>query len=212
MTASKSLPARPSLESLRKQAKKLTREVAAGDAAAMARARAHLPNVRLPLTQRNAQLVIAREYGYAGWQELTAEVRKRLGQGLESAAEQAQRIIHDNDVARLKQLLAEYPALLSWHRDELGAREGLLGFATGSYGDSFDRFREEHFTRATCAELLIDAGAVVVPTVFEGLLTSRARGLLQLFRRKGLLPPTLKFLAALGDRDAVRTAVEEGGN
>ena len=67
---------------------------------------------RLPLTQRNAQLVIAREYGYSGWQDLTAEVSKRLGQGLEWAAAQARRIIHDNDVERLKQLLAEYPALL----------------------------------------------------------------------------------------------------
>ena len=54
MTASKSLPARPSLESLRKQAKKLARDIAAGDATAIARARAHLPNVPLPLTQRNA--------------------------------------------------------------------------------------------------------------------------------------------------------------
>ena len=59
MTASKSLPARPSLESLRKQAKKLARDIAAGDAGAVARARAHLPHVDLPLTQRNAQLVVA---------------------------------------------------------------------------------------------------------------------------------------------------------
>jgi hypothetical protein len=64
MTASKSLPARPSLESLRKQAKKLARDITAGDADAIARARVHQPHVDLPLTQRNAQLVIAREYGY----------------------------------------------------------------------------------------------------------------------------------------------------
>ena len=212
MTAFKSLPARPSLESLRKQAKKLVRDVAAGDAAAIARARARLPNVPLPLAQRNAQLVIAREYGYASWQNLTAEVRRRLGEGLEWAAEQAQRIIHDNDIERLKQLLVEYPALLSWHSDRFGAREGLLGFATGSYGDSFDPFREEHFTRADCAELLIDAGVVVMPSVFEGVLSSRAKGLLQLFRRKGLLPRRLKFLAALGDLDAVRTSLDDSGN
>src|SRR5215468_7338464 len=133
MTTSKSLPSRPSLESLRKQAKKLARDIAAGDAGAIARARAQLPNVDLPLTQRSAQLVIAREYGYAGWQDLTAEVRRRLGEGLAWAGEQAQRIIHDNDVERLKQLLVEYPALLSWHSEWYGAREGLLGFATGSY-------------------------------------------------------------------------------
>jgi len=210
MTASKSLPARPSLESLRKQAKKLARDIAAGDAGAVARARVQLPQVDLPLTQRNAQLVIAREYGYAGWQDLTSEVSKRLGKGLEWAAAQAERVIHDNDVERLKQLLAEYPALLSWQGDD--DRSGLVGFATGAYGDAGDAQREQWFTRGACAELLIDAGAVVTPSVCESLLRSRARGLLQLFQRKGLLPRTLKFFAALGDLEAVRTALDETGN
>ena len=52
----------------------------------------------------------------------------------------------------------------------------------------------------------------MTPSVCEGLLESRARGLLQLFQRKGLLPRTLKFFAALGDLDAVRTVLEENGN
>src|SRR5438093_3408544 len=211
MTTSKSLPARPSLESLRKQAKKLARDITAGDAGAIARARVQLPHVDLPLTQRNAQLVIAREYGYAGWQGLTAEVSKRLGKGLEWAATQARRVIHDNDVERLKQLLAEYPALLSWQGHDWDSKGGLLGIATGAYGDAGDPERERWFTRAACAELLIDAGAVVTPSVCEGLIESRARGLLQLFQRTGLLPRTLKFLAALGDIDAVRAAVDENG-
>src|SRR3979411_406282 len=98
MTTPKSLPARPSLESLRKQAKKLARDIAADHGDAIARARAQLPHVDLPLTQRNAQLVIAREYGYAGWQDLTAEVSKRLDRGLDWAVTQARRVIHDNDI------------------------------------------------------------------------------------------------------------------
>ena len=102
---------------------------------------------------------------------------KRLGKGLEWAVAQARRIIHDNDVERLKQLLAEYPALLSWHGDDDDG--GLLGMATGAYGDAGDPQREQSFTRAACAELLIDAGAVVMPSVCEGLLESRARGLLR---------------------------------
>src|SRR5919106_1050674 len=107
MTASKSLPARPSLESLRKQAKKLARERS--------------------VSLRNAQLVIAREYGFAGWQDLTAEVSKRSGRGLGWAATQARRVIHDDDVDGLKQLLAAYPALLSWRAND---RDGtLLGMA-----------------------------------------------------------------------------------
>lgn len=190
MTTSKSLPARPSLESLRKQAKKLARERS--------------------VSLRDAQLVLAREYGFAGWQDLTAEVSKRVGDGVEWAAQQARRVLHDNDVERLKQLLAEYPALLSWHGD--GDDGGLLGMATGAYGDAGDPERERSFTRAACAELLIDAGAVVTPSVCEGILQSRARGLLQLFERKGLLPRTLKFLAALGDIDAVRIALDEKRN
>ena len=82
MTTSKSLPGRPSLESLRKQAKKLARDIVDGDAGAIARARVQLPDVALPLSQRNAQLVLARQYGYTGWQDLTAEVRHRAPPGL----------------------------------------------------------------------------------------------------------------------------------
>jgi hypothetical protein len=190
MTASRSLPARPSVESLRKQAKKLARDRS--------------------VSLRNAQLALAREYGYAGWQDLIAEVSKRLGSGLEWAVAEADRFIHDHDTGRLKQLLAEYPALLSWRADKKG--RGLLGMATGAYGDAGDPQREEWFTRGACAELLIDAGAVVTPSVCESILHSRARGLLELFQRKGLLPRTLKFFAALGDLDTVRTALDENGN
>ena len=207
MSTPKVLPARPSLESLRKQAKRLARDITAGNADAVARARAQLPNADLPLSQRDAQLVLAREYGYAGWQDLMAEVHTRLGKGLEWAAAQAHRIIHDNNVEQLRQLIADYPALLSWQEKD----GGLLGMATGSFGDSYDPVSEGRFTRAACAELLIDAGAVVAPSVCDGLIDSRARGLLQLFHRKNLLPHTLRFSAALGDLDSVRARIDEGG-
>ena len=84
--------------------------------------------------------------------------------------------------------------------------------ATGAYGDAGDPQREEWFTRGACAEVLIDAGAVVTPSVCEGLLRSRARGLLELFQGKGLLPHTLEFFAALGDLDGVRAALDENRN
>src|SRR5262249_33675651 len=196
------LPARPSLESLRKQAKKLAHGIVAGDAVAIARASAQLPQAELPLSQRDAQLVLAREYGFPGWQDLVKEVKQRLGKGLEWAVSQDHRMIHDNDIEGLRQLVAEYPALLSWTGDEEGG--GLLGMATDSFGDSGDSFREEHFTRKACAELLLDAGAVVAPSVCDNLIRSRARGLIDLFRRRGLFPSSLKFLAALGDVDGVR--------
>jgi hypothetical protein len=207
MTATKSLPARPSLESLRKQAKKLSREISAGNAAARARARAQLPDTALPLSLRDAQLVIAREYGYVGWRELTTEVLQRVGKGLEWAVSRAKERIHANDVAALEQLLEEFPALLTW-----GAQEGgLLGFATSSYGNSFDPEREQKFTRHECAELLIDAGAVVAPAVVEGLLNPRSRGMLRLYETKRLLPATLKFFVALGNLERVRACFDANG-
>ena len=52
----------------------------------------------------------------------------------------------------------------------------------------------------------------MTPYVLHGLLESRARGLLQLFQRKGLLPRTLKFHSALGDLDAVRTSLDHNGH
>jgi hypothetical protein len=200
------LPVCPSLESLRKQAKKLARDIVSGNAAAIARARAQLPKAEMPLSQRDAQLVLAREYGFPGWKDLVKEVKQRLGRGLEWAVSEARRIIHDNDIEPLRQLLAEYPALLSWKADVNDG--GLLGMATGSFGDSFDPISEEHFTRKACAELLLDAGAVVSPSVCVGIIRSRARRLIDLFHRRGLLPRSLKFLAALGDVDGVRARLD----
>ena len=75
--------------------------------------------------------MLAREYGFAGWQDLAGEVQRRLGDGLEWAAAQARRAIHDDDVEQLKQLLAEYPALLSSRADDKAG--GVLGMATSSY-------------------------------------------------------------------------------
>jgi len=200
------LPARPSLESLRKQAKQLGRAIAAGNGEAIARAHAQLPRAELPLSQRDAQLVLAREYGFPGWQDLVKEVERRLGRGIEWAVSEARHLIHNNDVDGLRQLLNAYPALLSWKAGD--NHGGLLAMATGSFGDSGDAFREEHFTRRACAELLLDAGAVVEPSVCDGLIQSRAKGLIDVFYRRGLLPRTLKFLAALGDVEGVRVRLQ----
>src|SRR5262245_23319337 len=190
MTASKFLPPRPSLESLRKQAKKIARDRS------------------VPL--RDAQLALAREYGFAGWRDLTAEISRRVGNDLEWALAEAHRAIHDNDIAVLKRLLAEYPALLSWRGDE--RHQSLVEMATGAYGDAFGPEREHWFTRGACAELLIDAGAIVVPRVSEGILQSRAVGLLHMLERKGLLPRALRFRVALGQLDAVRALLAENAH
>jgi ankyrin repeat protein len=69
---SASLPAAPSLEQLRKQAKDLLRAYRAGDPDAVARVTAHDPGDPLKLT--GAQLVIAREHGFGSWPRLRAYV------------------------------------------------------------------------------------------------------------------------------------------
>jgi Ankyrin repeats (3 copies) len=208
MTPLKSLPARPSEESLRKDAKKLARDIASSNAAAIARAHAQLPNAEMPLSQRDAQLVLAREYGYSGWQDLCAEVRRRLGKGLEWAAVEAESAIHRNDVERLRQLIAEYPALLSSRRWD----GRVILHATTPYANDFsDPAREETFCRPQCAELLIDAGALIEPSVWEGVIGTGASGMLQVLQRKGVLPRTLPVLAALGDLEGVRRCFNEPG-
>jgi ankyrin repeat protein len=202
----RTLPARPSLESLRKQAKTLARQVAAGAAQAVARARAQLTSWEQPLSHRDALLVLAREYGFAGWKELREEVLKRTGKGLEWAADEAVRAIHDNDVERLKVLLAEHPGLLTWRNDE---ERPLLQSTTPYAMDVSDPNREAEFCRPACAAVLIDAGALVTPSVWDILIRSRAAGMLRLLHEKNVLPPTLLIRAVLGDLDGVGASLNE---
>ena len=206
MSAARDLPARPSLDSLRKQAKKLARDAAAGNGAAIARVHAQLPRAKLPLSNRDAQLVVAREYGFVGWSALTAEVQKRVGGGLEWAASQARVAIHNEDHERLRTLLAEYRALVSW-RDE--SDQTLLDSTTSYAMDCSDPQRERTYTRPVAAEMLIDAGATVERKTWADVIKTGASGMLHLLARKNALPQTLPVLAAVGDDAAVRARLEE---
>src|SRR3984957_3495555 len=109
----------------------------------------------------------------------------------------------------MEETVLDIPTLLSW-RDDSG--ESLLGFATGSFGDSGDAYREKMFTRIDCAEFLLDAGSTVEPAIWERAISARAKGVLQLLLRKGVLPRTLDVLAALGDIDGVRDCLDRGGD
>ena len=70
------LPARPSLVQLRKQAKELLRDYRANDRAALARVQEHHPRITSErrLTLADAQLVVAREYGFSSWAKLKHHV------------------------------------------------------------------------------------------------------------------------------------------
>lgn len=201
MAPLKVLSSRPSLASIRKQAKKLVRQFAAGDPEVLARVHVQLPVPALPFSLRDAQLVLAREYGFAGWRDLRAAALRREGMGLEWAAAEAERAIHESSVDQLASLLREHPALLTW-RDDFG--KSLLTLSTESFGDSGDPFREQQFTRIECAEFLLDAGAQVEPAIWAGAIHARAKGVLQLGANRGLLPRSLEMLTALGDFGGVR--------
>jgi len=69
------LPGRPDLDQLRRQARELLRAAAAKDEQALGRIRV----VSQKQTLSAAQLAIAREYGFASWPKLRAEVLRRQG-------------------------------------------------------------------------------------------------------------------------------------
>jgi ankyrin repeat protein len=77
------LPPRPHLDHLRRQARELLRAWHAGDTPALARAAAL--KLEPPLKLAQAQLVIAREAGLPSWPALVAEVERRRDAALDEA-------------------------------------------------------------------------------------------------------------------------------
>jgi hypothetical protein len=65
-----SLPAHPSLENLRNQARTLQKQHHRGAPGAAERVAAVVPEAALPLRLHDAQFVLAREYGFASWPRL----------------------------------------------------------------------------------------------------------------------------------------------
>lgn len=114
---SRSLPTHPSLESLRKQAKELLRQQRAG-----------LRGLR------DAQLALAREYGFAGWADLCDEVELRRARALPLAARAAEFA----DLACLTYGPEESPRRIERARRLLAADPRLVdasGYAAAAAGD-----------------------------------------------------------------------------
>ncbi|MBB5896235.1 hypothetical protein ACFFS4_19245 [Kutzneria kofuensis] len=77
----KDLPDNADLGQLRAQAKELRRACVGGNPVALARVRAVRLEAGAEIQLRDAQLVIAREHGFAGWRELVAAVVARQSGG-----------------------------------------------------------------------------------------------------------------------------------
>jgi len=116
-----SLPARPSLEQLRKQAKELLKSYRADDPSTVARFQSHHPRA-IPekgLALADAQLVLAREYGFPSWAKL-----KHAVESLQRPADFDEPLwgrdtwpfltaVYRGDEAAVRQMLASDPSLAS---------------------------------------------------------------------------------------------------
>ena len=117
-----SLPSRPSLEHLKKQAKSLLCSAQGGSPEAIARLSLFSgesttsdsgANIADRLTLAQSQFVIAREYGFAHWAELKHHV-ELIELSAKSQADRITAMIQsclDGDLARVERLLARYPEL-----------------------------------------------------------------------------------------------------
>ena len=103
------LPARPSLEHLKKQAKVLHEQLASGNPQAHERFRALLSRPA-PATPQlaDAQLALARDYGFASWAKLKAHVE---AQAPADPPAELVAAINTNDAGRVRAVLERYPAL-----------------------------------------------------------------------------------------------------
>ena len=142
---SRTLPARPSLEHLKKQAKALLREFTAGDAdavAAFSPRRANAPAPKLA----DAQHALARLYGFSSWTTLKQHVESLTGDDPAAALAAAVRL---DDAERVRDVLARFPALKT--RLDEAMHEGDFG-ATPLIAAVNQRNHE-------MVDVLLDAGA-----------------------------------------------------
>jgi ankyrin repeat protein len=100
------LPARPSLEHQQKLAKRLLRDVWAGDAEAIARVQAFLPGAPNfdALKLHDAQLVIARGYGFESW----AAMKRKIESLTKSPLDQFDIAVREGDAQRAQELLEKH--------------------------------------------------------------------------------------------------------
>ena len=137
------LPARPSLEQLRKQAKELLRAYRAGATGAVERFRAQISRLTDPappdeMILADAQFVLAREYGFENWAELARHVAAaQLAEGRLRQFEQLAKdfvAAYQGDAEAIQRLNDIFPRSLT--QEQL--REMVRQRASAPSGETYD--------------------------------------------------------------------------
>lgn len=175
----RSLPSRPALDQQKKLAKELLAAFRASDERAVARMREHLPD-KARITLADAQLTLAREYGFISW----ASLKENLARAAQPVSEAVREELHDafqrRDWEDVRRIFAQHPALRAEIDEplfpfdtpplvqfaaaqDLDAVDVLLGLGadpnrrTGWWAGGFHPL---HHARGAVADRLIAGGAV----------------------------------------------------
>lgn len=127
------LPARASLEQLRKQAKDLLRAIRNGDAEALRRVaslRSQSPETDFgsSMTLADAQWVLAREYGFESWAKLVRHVTASRPEGIaryERFADEIARAYVEGDAPAIREFNATHSTSFIWEHDAERMRRQL---------------------------------------------------------------------------------------
>jgi len=183
-TVSRGLPQRPHLDIPKREARELLNAWRAARPEALERIRRRHPKFQSADTAAlraavfrlsDAQLVIAREYGFAHWTELKVRINANPAAGALDAA------IRADDRGAVVQLLRANPKLLhvpvwsgNWgppmsHAANLGRLEiikAIAALGARDFQHAFDRALLQG--RIECAKWLLDHGAELVPGIVMG--------------------------------------------
>jgi ankyrin repeat protein len=160
------LPARPSLEQYRKQAKELVKGFRSGDGEAVRRVqrsrRSESKEGPAEISLADAQLVIAREHGFASWPKFVGHIKGLTSRdSLVCDFELAVEAIITGDVAALRYLLKRNPELIR-ARSTRTHRATLLHYTAANGVEDFLQRTPKNIVAIT--EFLLKAGAEVDAT------------------------------------------------
>ena len=163
--STRTLPPRPNLDQLKRQAHELHSAHREGDPSALARVAAHYPAAPAALTLADAQFVVAREYGFKSWAKLKqrVEASDALAQFTPHPRfDEALAALDAGDADALRTLLASDPTLVH-ARTNLDARHGYFAGATLLHHVAGNPWRDNLLPKniVEIARVLLEAGADV---------------------------------------------------